>query len=261
MTRTNRQWSLIAATISAMLAAFTNTSAAQETKQSHEKNDTTALYRSLGEVITLGVKLFNEQSDYAGCYRVFQGSLLSVRPFLASDLQKKVDTGLASAEKQPTYADRAFELRAVLDDVRRQLKPAAAKVGEKQEEKKAEKKPDEKKTDEKKTEKKAEEKKPAAADKGPLAGKMTYEGQPIAGGYYITLVRGDKRFSSTLQKDGSFQFTTPIPPGEYAVAMEPIRGDTFKSIALPPRYAVEATSGLTITVQAGKQQVNLNLVK
>ena len=35
----------------------------------------------------------------------------------------------------------------------------------------------------------------------------------------------------------------------------------MKGPALPPRYASEKTSGLVIRVQAGKQQVDLNLVK
>lgn len=263
MMRANRRWRLSATTIGAMYIACAATASAQEPKKLYEKHDTTALYKSLGDVINLGAKLFNDQSDYAGCYRVFQGSLLSVRPFLAGELQKKIDKGLASAEKQPAFADRAWELRVVLDDIRRQLKPAEAQVGEKKEEKKTGKQPEEKKSEEKKIEKKAEEKKSAATDpgKGLLAGKALFQGRPISGGYYVTLVRGDKRFSSTLQKDGSFHFTTPIAPGEYAVAIEPIRGDTFTGTPLPPRYAEEATSGLSITVQGGKQQVELNLVK
>jgi hypothetical protein len=261
--RTNRQWWVIAAAISAILGTFAGTASAQEPKQLHEKHDTTALYRALGDVINLGVKLFNDQSDYAGCYRVFQGSLVSVRPFLTSELQKKIDKGLASAEKQATYADRAFELRAVLDDIRRQLKPGETKVDEK---KKEEKKSEEKKVDEKKSDtpnpaKKAEEKKSTDSSKGQLAGKVAFQGQPVTGGYTITLVRGDKRLSSTIQKDGSFQFPTPIAPGEYAIAVEPIRGVAFTGVALPPRYEAEKTSGLTITVQGGKQQVDLNLVK
>jgi hypothetical protein len=278
MTRTHLQWQLIAAAFCAMMAASLNTAAAQEPKQLHEKHDSTALYKSLGEVINLGAKLFNDQSDYAGCYRLFQGSLLSVRPFLAGDLQKKIDKGLASAEMQSSYADRAWELRGVLDDVRRQLKPAEAKIADKKEDKKI----DEKKVEEKKSSlpdatkkleekksgatdpaKKADDKKSAAPDpaKGQLAGKVTFQGQPVTGGYFVTLVRDDKRVSSTLQKDGSFQFTTPIAPGEYAIAIEPIRGVAFAGVALPQRYETEKTSGLTITVQGCKQQVDLSLVK
>jgi hypothetical protein len=53
----------------------------------------------------------------------------------------------------------------------------------------------------------------------------------------------------------------PLAPGEYRVAIEPIPGDNFKGPPLPERYRSEATSSLTIRVQAGKQTVDLNLVK
>jgi hypothetical protein len=275
MTKTSRSG---LAVIGAMCVVFANTACAQEPKQLHEKHDSTALYKSLGDVINVGAKLFNDQSDYAGCYRLFQGSLLSVRPFLAGELQKKIDKGLTSAEKQASYADRAWELRGVLDDVRRQLKPAETTAADKKENKKIDekkvegkksgapdpaKKVDEKKSDAPDSAKKIEEKKSGAPDpaNGQLAGKVTFQGQPVTGGYSITLVRGGKRVSTTLQKDGSFQFTAPIAPGEYAIAIEPIRGVAFSGVALPPRYEMETTSGLAITVQGGKQQADLNLVK
>jgi hypothetical protein len=271
MMRANRR-RLSAAAIGAMYFVCAAMVSAQEPKQLHEKHDSLALHKSLGDVINLGAKLFNDQSDYAGCYRLFQGSLLSVRPFLADDLQKRIDKGLASAEKQPTYADRAWELRAVLDDVRKTLKPADPKNDKDLSSRKKKKdlpsggvgesvklKPQAKKDETKKSE--AANSAQAKPDQGQLGGRLTFHNMPVGGGYYVTLVRGDKRFSCTVQKDGSFKFATPIPPGEYAVAIEPIRGDAFKGVPLPPRYAGEATSGLSLTVQAGKQQVDLNLVK
>ena len=42
------------------------------------------------DVINNGAKIFNENGDHAGCYRLYQGSLLSVRPFLVADLQKRI---------------------------------------------------------------------------------------------------------------------------------------------------------------------------
>jgi hypothetical protein len=184
--------------------------------------------------------MFNDQGDHAGCYRLFQGSLLSVRPFLASDLQKKIDEGIANAEKMRSYADRAFELRRVLDEIR-----SSSPTGDKKEKKKEGKKIDE-----------------PISEKGQVTGKLTLQGKAVTGGYFVTLVGADnKKFSSAIQKDGSFQFKTPIPLGEYRVAIEPIPGEAVKGAALPPRYATEGTSGLMVRVQAGKNLVELNLVK
>ena len=200
---------------------------AQEKKPS-EKHDSASLYHSLRDVINTGAKMFNEQGDHAGCYRLYHGSLLAVRPFLAPDVQKSIDKGLANAEKLSSFSDRAFELRRVLDDIRDKSKPAEGKKVE--EKKKEEKKVEEKKKEEKKVEekkvpdkkieekkvpdKKVEEKKSAASTGklGQLAGKVSFAGKSLAGGYFVTLV-GDsnKKFSSAIQKDGSFQFKTPRP--------------------------------------------------
>src|SRR4051794_16873148 len=54
------------------------------------------LFSSLRDVINQGATLFNEKGDHAGCYRVFQGALIAVRPFLAEkpDLLNHVDKSL-----------------------------------------------------------------------------------------------------------------------------------------------------------------------
>jgi hypothetical protein len=201
---------------------------AAQDKKPFEKHDASALNNALRDVINTGAKMFNDQGDHAGCYRLYQGSLLTVRPFLAPDMQKRVDDGLAAAEKLPFFADRAFELRKVLDDIRGQTKGGTAGG--------------------------------PTGDKGQVSGKLTLEGKPVAGGYFVTLIADDgKKFSSAINKVGEFQFKTPIPAGDYRVAIEPI--PTEKGVALPARYASEATSGLSIRVQAGKSLVNLELVK
>ena len=55
------------------------------------KHDTAALNASLRDVLKVGVDLFNNQGDYVGCFRLYQGALLSVKPFLAPELQKVVE--------------------------------------------------------------------------------------------------------------------------------------------------------------------------
>jgi hypothetical protein len=199
-------------------------------KAATPKHDGAALNHSLRDVINVGVKMFNEQGDYAGCYRLYQGSLISVRPFVSPDLQKKIDKGLANAETMRSYADRAFELRRVLDEIRAAF-PAGASSDTK-------------------------------GQKGQVSGKVNFEGNPVKGGYFVTLVNADgKKFSCAIQKDGSFQFKMPIAPGKYRVAVEPIPGEPVKGAALPARFASEDKSGIVIMVEGGKSVVDLNLVK
>jgi hypothetical protein len=91
------------------------------------KHDASALNGALKDVINAGAKVYNDNGDHAGCYRMYQGSLLSVRPFLAPDLQKKIDAGVAKAETLGSFADRAHELRGVLDEIRDRTKAPASK--------------------------------------------------------------------------------------------------------------------------------------
>lgn len=214
----------------ALLIAFSSGVSGQE-KKAYEKHDASALNASLRDVINTGAKLFNDHGDHAGCYRLYQGSLIAVRPFLAPELQKKIDDGIVAAEKLPFFADRAFELRRVLDEIREKTKGAGGPgVGA------------------------------GGSGKGQLNGRLTLDGQPIAGGYFVTLIGDDgKKFSAAINKDGSFQFKTSITAGDYRIAIEPI--PTEKGMALPKRYASEATSGLSLRIQGGKQHVDLNLVK
>ncbi|MFO0965994.1 MAG: hypothetical protein U0793_10480 [Gemmataceae bacterium] len=87
------------------------------------------LYYSLKDVINRGAKLFNEGSDHAGCYRVFEGALLTVRPYLSKKLQEEVTAGLVKAAKMPSFTDKAFELRRVLDLIRAECQPIWARLG------------------------------------------------------------------------------------------------------------------------------------
>jgi truncated hemoglobin YjbI len=83
-----------------------------------------ALYNTLRDVINRGAALFNS-GDQAGCYRLFEGALLAVRPLLAHrpDLQKAIAEGLTGAEQDPQMRRRAFVLRDVLDKVRDEVNP------------------------------------------------------------------------------------------------------------------------------------------
>jgi hypothetical protein len=88
-----------------------------------EPHDTADLYNSLRDVINYGAELFNKQADHAGCYRTYQGALISIRPFMAPETRKKIDESIVRAESLPFPADRAFELRKILDEIRTSAAP------------------------------------------------------------------------------------------------------------------------------------------
>lgn len=230
------------------LFAFVVGSEAQEKKPVAEKHDAQALVDSLRDVINTGAELFNTHGDYAGCYRVYQGGLLSIKAFLTPDLQKKIDQAIAKAERMPRFSDRAFELRTVIDEIRAQSKGGPATASKKSE----------KAGDGKKDEMKSMAVDPNA---GQVAGKVTYNGQPAPPGF-ITLVGAKQRFSVSITDDGTYAFKTGIPPGMYRVAIERVPGAKIPANRdIPERFRSEATSGLSVQVQKGKQILDFNLAK
>jgi len=124
-----------------------------------------AVFKQLRTVINRGAALYNS-GDYAGCYRLYEGSLMTLEPVLDQhpDLQKLITTRLKQAERDPVIWRRAFTLRAALDKVRGELNPKAKKKVEEKD--KPEDKKDEPKDEEEKSpkEKKADEKKPDAPE-------------------------------------------------------------------------------------------------
>lgn len=89
------------------------------------------LYRSLRDVIDQGADLYNE-GNHTGAYYLFHGALAAAGPLLSHhpDVQKYIQTGMASAARLPRFGQRAVALRGVLDRVRTSInpnrKPAAA---------------------------------------------------------------------------------------------------------------------------------------
>jgi hemoglobin len=74
------------------------------------------LRQILVESIRTGAPLYNS-GDQAGCYRIYQGSLMAVDPLLdhRPELQAAVRKGLERAAKLRTISDKAFALRGVID--------------------------------------------------------------------------------------------------------------------------------------------------
>lgn len=84
------------------------------------------LYANLRDVINHGAILYNS-GDWNGCYRLYEGALMSVRPLLGHhrDLQKAIDDGITNAQQDPMLFRRAFVLRKILDRLRADLKGVA----------------------------------------------------------------------------------------------------------------------------------------
>jgi hemoglobin len=103
--------------------AFTGSFWAQDKKTVPANPDVSPLRDSLKDVANTGAELFNKFGDHAGCYRLYQGALLAIKPFVAPAVQVDIDTAVAEAEKLPRLSDRAFALRKTIDLIRAQAGP------------------------------------------------------------------------------------------------------------------------------------------
>jgi hemoglobin len=73
------------------------------------------------EVIKVGAPMFNG-GDRQGCYHLYHGGLVSLRAFLTHrpELVAVIDAKMAAAKTAGATADKAFALRAALDEVVKQ---------------------------------------------------------------------------------------------------------------------------------------------
>lgn len=194
---------------------------------------------TLRDVHNKGADLYNTKKEFDATYRLYQGALLTVRPFLAhrTASQKVIDEGLTAAEAETTMAQKAFRLHETIEAVRAQLKASAvpAKVGS----------PTDVAPMPKAKEKEKEKGTAPAVGKG-VSGHVKLKGQPLTAAE-ITLVTLDTArpqvFTAALQKDGTYSFADPLPAGKYVVMV------TAKGV--PEKYQTTLTSGLTIEVKPG----------
>jgi hemoglobin len=116
---------IVVLALTATAALWSRSSTAQQ--PGDDKSFEKSLDAGLRDVINLGAEIFNKQNDHAGCYRLFEGSLRSIKPLLGKypKLQTRIDNGLAEAAKQPRVHDKAHALRKVLDEIREAINPGA----------------------------------------------------------------------------------------------------------------------------------------
>src|SRR5262245_42253787 len=74
------------------------------------KSADTHAYTTLKDVINHGADLYNG-GDWNGCYRLYEGALLALKPFLdhRPELIKAIDEGIAKAKANPALDRRAFD--------------------------------------------------------------------------------------------------------------------------------------------------------
>ena len=113
---------LLAACLYAAIA--TSTGWAEEEKPGPDTKTIDAhVFGTLRLFINQGAEVYNS-GDYLGCYRLYEGALTSIKPILAHrpNLQKAIDGGLAQA-KTSRDPDKAFVLRSVIDQIRKETNP------------------------------------------------------------------------------------------------------------------------------------------
>jgi hemoglobin len=86
-----------------------------------------AVFNTLRDVINRGADLYNAPTnDFMGCYHLYEGSLLVVRPLLdhRPALQKDIEMALIQADRTPNIPEKAYVLRRVMDKIRDEVNPS-----------------------------------------------------------------------------------------------------------------------------------------
>jgi hypothetical protein len=274
-----------------LTAGLMAAAAAEDPKPLDAKAFDKAVVDTLREVHNKGADLYNTARDFPGAYRLYQGALITVRPFLAhrAESQKLIDAGLTTAEQETDPARRAFVLHETIEKVRANLKSTLPKAdAPKTDAPKSDKpKTDTPKTDKPKTDtpksdlpktdkpksdtpktdppkgdtvalttkpKEVANPDPAKAKSDGLTGRVTLAGQPISD-VDVTFVSVSlplpRIFTTSTWRSGGYAFPGPLPPAQYVVL---IGGK-----GVPEKYLTVTTSSPRVTVTAKAEPVNIEL--
>jgi hypothetical protein len=105
---------------------------------------------------------------------------------------------------------------------------------------------------------------PRPGDAVRVTGKVTYRGQPLAGGWVTFNYEGPGQKEGvgvTMRPDGTYDVATGLEPGRYRVAIVPPKDPAGRSTfpAIPSRYTDMNTSDLTVEVKPGGQMFDIDL--
>jgi hypothetical protein len=232
------------------------------------------LFDLLKDVHNQGADLYNA-GDAVGSYRLFQGSLKTVRAVLTyrpAD-QKFIDEILADAEKRASVQLRAFALHESIEKLRARLRTPPTEGDEnkkeveklttpprelKQEKKESVDKPQPSKDVPLNPEKKQAPKPPPLPPTDGVSGRIFWEGQPVAAAEIAFVSRGvlDIRVvEGASNAEGQYAFDR-IVPGKYTVLLSTPH---IRKPPLPERYATTTTSPLVVDVKEGGDSVDFFL--
>lgn len=214
---------------------------------------------TLKDIHNRGAELYNG-GDPAGCYRLYEGALRAVRPFLAQHpaVQADIDRELAEVAKLDGVKAQAFRLHEVIEKVRADLKAVAAKPDPKPVPKPApavEPAPMPKKAASRVEPKPVAKVEPVPAGAG---GRVVLKGKPLDKAE-VTFVSLDlprpRVFSATSNDEGKYALPAGVPAGRYAVLVTALAGT---KPTIPAKYATTGTSGIVTEVKSGAA-IDLNL--
>jgi hypothetical protein len=106
---------------------------------------------------------------------------------------------------------------------------------------------------------------PKERDRCSVEGKATFQGQSL-GGFHLALYSEATGGGSTaIQPDGSFQFTGPMQEGQYTVNVIipfEVKGaarEKLEAMGVPKKYRKAETSDYKVTIQPGKNVLDIEL--
>jgi len=103
---------------------------------------------------------------------------------------------------------------------------------------------------------------PAEPPSGSVTGKVIYNGQPLSFGA-VTLINEKAGIGASVEIDSTGGYHIPsIRTGEYNVSVHSVPvmpGEKSKQLGIPQKFQDTSTSGLSVTVEEGRNTADLKL--
>src|SRR5262245_66119771 len=107
---------LNAVAVVSLVAVLSGVARPDDRTKPDQGNQGARIRQGVVNALQLGVPLYNN-GDPVGCYRVYQGALYGLLPFLADrpELKSAVESGMGTAQAQPNAALQATAARPLPD--------------------------------------------------------------------------------------------------------------------------------------------------